>query len=164
MDLYTGPVGSANLPQQIHDFNPHIDSNDVFWTVPVARDAVEVDFDGARASLRVNELAVFDDHDTANSLTDGLGLPGDLGFPYPPIAPVFPVRATVTFDVEWNGLVTTAEINNPSQGFKGTFLETGATIKWSAEEEGFRFQSETPNPSRNMFALIGREQNGVFFS
>jgi hypothetical protein len=47
-------------------------------------------------------LEVFDDHDLANSLTDGLGLPGDLGFPYPAIPPVFPVRTTVSFEVKWN--------------------------------------------------------------
>jgi hypothetical protein len=162
--LYTGPVGSANLAQQIHDYNVHIDSNDVFWMVRVTHDAVEVDFDQARAGLRVRGLTVFDDHDLANSLTDGLGLPGDLGFPYPAIGPVFPVRATASFDVEWNGAVATAEIHNASQSFEGTFLSTEATIAWSVEQEGFRFESEAPNPSRNLISVLGREQNGVFFT
>jgi hypothetical protein len=80
LDLYTGPVGSANVTQQIHDFNVHIDTNDVFWMVRVPHDAVSVDFDNAQASIRVSGLQVFDDHDIANSLTFGLGLPGDLGF------------------------------------------------------------------------------------
>jgi hypothetical protein len=69
--LYTGPVGSANLPQQIHDYNVHIDSNDVFWMVPVPDDAVEAEFKQGRASLQVEQLKVFDDHDLANSLTLG---------------------------------------------------------------------------------------------
>ena len=73
--MYTDPAGSANLPDQIHDFNVHIDSNDVFWMVQVEHDAVEVDFDEGRARLRVRRLEVFDDHDLANSLTQGLGLP-----------------------------------------------------------------------------------------
>jgi hypothetical protein len=94
-----GPVGSANLAEQIHDFNVHIDSNDVFWMVEVEHDAVKVDFDDGKARLRVRDLPVFDDHDLANSLTQGLGLPGDLGFPFPAIAPVFP------FDVEWTGIL-----------------------------------------------------------
>lgn len=127
------------------------------------RAAVDVDFDEARACLRVNRLEVFDDHDVANSLTSGLGLPGDLGFPYPAIPPVFPVRAIVSFELEWSGLLDSAEIVNAAQGFRGSFLQTGATIKWSAEEEGFRFESEHPDPSRNLFAVIGRERNGVFF-
>jgi hypothetical protein len=127
-DPYTGPVGSADLTQQIHDYNLHIDSNGVFWMVPVAHDAVEVDFDNARARLRVSELEVCDDHDVANSLTFGLGLPGDLGFPYPAIPPVFPVRATVSFDVAWEGVITEAQLRNTSQRFEGSFLETGATV------------------------------------
>jgi hypothetical protein len=142
----------------------HVDSNDVFWMIPVSREAVDVDFDDARARLRVRQLEVFDDHDLANSLTDGLGLPGDLGFPYPNIPPVFPVRATVSFDVEWNGVVSAARIENASQRFKGSFFETRATIRWSAEQPGFRFQSEAPNPSRNLISVLGREQNGAFFT
>jgi hypothetical protein len=161
--VYTGPVGSADLTQQIHDYNPHIDANDVFWTVPVVHEALEVNFDDARARLRVSGLRLFDDHDAANSLTAGLGLPGDLGFPYPHIDPVQPVPATVSFEVEWSGLVDTAEIHNATQGFEGSFLQTGATIRWSSEERGFRFQSEEPNPTRYLFAVLGRERNGIFF-
>jgi hypothetical protein len=142
----------------------HIDSNDVFWMVPVAHNAVHVDFDDGRARLRVRGLEVFDDHDLANSLTQGLGLPGDLGFPYPQIAPVFPVRATISFDVEWNGVVATAEIQNSSQSFGGTFLQTEATIRWSARQLGFEFQSEEPDSARNLISVLGREQNGVFFT
>jgi hypothetical protein len=96
----------------------------------------------------------------ANSLTSGLGLPAEHGFPF--IAPMFPRRAIVSFEVEWSGLLDTAEIDNTSQGFKGSFLQTGATINWSASQHGFRFESEVPNPSRNLFAVIGRERNGVF--
>lgn len=142
----------------------HIDSNDVFWMVQVEHDAVDVDFDKGRARLCVKGLEVFDDHDLANSLTQGLGLPGGLGFTYPAIAPVAPTRATVSFDVEWNGIVSTAEIQNSSQSFKGSFLSTGATIKWSADAPGFHFESETPDPSRNLVSVLGREQNGVFFT
>lgn len=127
-------------------------------------DAVEVDFDSGRTRLRVRGLDLYDDHDLANSLTLGLGLPGDMGFPYPAISPVAPVRATVSFDVEWKGIVDTAQIENTTQHFKGSFLSTGATIKWSAKEEGFEFQSEAPDPSRNLISVLGREKNGVFFT
>lgn len=157
--MYTGPVGSASLALQIHDYNVHVDRNDVFWMIPVRHDAVEVDFDDARASLRVRGLHVFDDHDLANSLTQGLGLPN------PPIAGVFPVRAKISFDVEWDGALAMAQIENNSQHFKGSFLSTGATISWSAEQPGFRFQSDTPpDPTANLISVLGREQNGVFFS
>lgn len=162
--MFTGPVGSANVAQQIHDYNVHIDSNDVFWMIPVEHEAVKVDFDDVRARLRVNNLRVFDDHDLANSLTLGLGLPGDLGFSYPHIPPATPVRATVSFDVEWNGFVNNAQIHNPALSFRGSFFSAKATIKWSAEQPGFRFDSEAPNPDRNLISVLGGEQNGVFFA
>lgn len=161
--MFTGPVGSANVGQQIHDYNVHIDSNDVFWMIPVEHEAVKVDFDDVRARLSVKNLRVFDDHDLANSLTLGLGLPGGLGFPYPKIPAVAPVRATVSFDVEWNGFVNNAQIHNTAERFQGTFYSAKATIKWSAEQHGFRFESEAPNPDRNLISVLGSEQNGVFF-
>jgi hypothetical protein len=151
------------LTEQIHDYNPHIEANGLFWTVPVRDRAVNVDFDSARARLRVRELALFDDHDLANSLTSGLGLPGDLGFPYPAIPGVAPVRATVSFEMEWSGLAASAQVRNAAQGFRGTFFETGCTIKWSARQKGFTFRSEDPDPARNVIAIIGRERNGMFF-
>src|ERR1700693_2238967 len=101
--------------------------------VEMEHGAVQIEFDQGRARLLVRNLGVYDDHDLANSLTQGLGLPGDLGFPYPAIPAVAPMRAKVSFDVEWNGILATAQINNTTQNFKGTFLSTGATIKWSAE-------------------------------
>ena len=132
--------------------------------IRVAHSAVDIDFNNGRANLRVHGLEVFDDHDIANSLTYGLGLPGGLGFPYPQIPPVPPTRATVSFDVEWNGAITAAQINNATQRFKGSFLSTNATIQWSVEQPGFRFDSEPPNPTRNLISVLGREQNGAFFT
>lgn len=132
--------------------------------VPLSSDAVKVDFDSGQASLRVKNLGVYDDHDLANSLTLGLGLPGGaLGMGSPAIPPVAPTRATVSFDIEWNGVINTAEIHNPTQTFQGTFLSTGATIAWSAEQPGFRFDAPA-DPNANLISVIGREQNGVFFS
>lgn len=126
--------------------------------IPVSHDAVEVDFDSAQARLRVRDMVVFDDHDIANSLTQGLGLPT------PPIPAVFPVKARVSFDIRWNGALQTATINNTAQSFKGTFSSTQTTIEWSSEQEGFSFKSEPPDPTRNLISVLGREQNGVFFT
>lgn len=137
--------------------------------IALSHDAVEVDFDGARARLRVRNLDVFDDHDLANSLSQGLGLPANPAAnpPTPAIPGMFPFHAKVSFDVEWNGVVDMARIENSTQPnhFKGHFLSTGATISWSAEQSGFRFQSDTPpDPTANLISVLGREQNGVFFS
>jgi hypothetical protein len=167
--LYTGPVGSASVFQQIHDYNVHVDRNDVFWMIPVSHDSLEVDFDDARARLRVRNLDVFDDHDIANSLTQGLGLPANPAAnpPTPAIPGMFPVHAKVSFDIEWNGVVDMKHIENstPPNHFKGDFLSTGATISWSAEQSGFQFESDMPpDPKANLISVLGREQNGVFFT
>jgi hypothetical protein len=122
-------------------------------------DAVNVDFEDARARLKARDLEVFDDHDLANSLTQGLGIPS------PTVPGIFPVHARVSFDVKWDGVIAMEEIENPSQQFKGSFLSTGATINWSAEQSGFRFQAETPpDPKANLVSVLGREKNGVFFT
>jgi hypothetical protein len=131
--------------------------------------SVEVDFDGARARLRARNLDVFDDHDLANSLTQGLGLPANPAAtpPTPAIPGTFPVRAKVSFDVEWNGVVDMAHIENSTSPnrFSGDFLSTGATISWSAEQSGFQFESDMPpDPKANLISVLGRERNGVFFS
>jgi len=63
----------------------------------------------------------------------------------------------------WNDVLATAQIHNSAQRFKGSFLETGATIKWSAEQQGFRFESEAPSPRSNLISVLGREQNGALF-
>jgi len=141
----------------------HVDRHDVFWMIPAKDNAVQVDFDDAQARLKVRNLDVFDDHDLANSLTQGLGLPASV---VPPngIPPIFPVRATVSFDIVWDGAIDTAQINNPSEHFKGTFFATQTTIKWSSDQDGFSFESEPPNPVRNLLSVLGREKNGVFFT
>jgi hypothetical protein len=133
--------------------------------VRVGRDAIQVDFDQGKARMQVQGLQVYDDHDIFNSLTFGLGFPGDLGTALPVIPPVAPVLATASFDVRWNDPIETAEIRNTVQGFKGKFLSTHATIEWSAEEPGFHYQSDTPPKSgANLISVLGREQNGVFFT
>ena len=131
--------------------------------IPTKDSAVQVDFDNAQARLKVRNMDVFDDHDLANSLTQGLGLPATV---VPPngIPPIFPVRAKVSFDIVWNGAIDTAQINNSTEQFNGTFFATQTTIKWSAEQEGFSFKSEPQNPARNLLSVLGREQNGVFFT
>ena len=157
MDLYTGPVGQANLIQQIHDYSPGIGPKGLFWIIAVPDDSVEIDLGGGRASLRLANIAVTDAHDLANSLTKGRG------FPNPPIPPIAPVPAIVSFDIEWFNVLSQAHVTNEAQNFTGEFLETMATISWSAHEKGFDFFSEPPNPVRNVYSVICHERNGVFF-
>jgi hypothetical protein len=158
LDIFTGPVGQAGLTTQIHDYAPAILPSGLFWTMPIHPNSLEVEFNSARASMHVEGLSVPDAHDLANSLTNGHGLIN------PPIPPIAPVPATVSFDVQWSGEISRATIVNEAQNFRGDFIKTGSTIKWSSAQSGFSFESEEPNPARNIGATIGRERNGVFFS
>ena len=125
--------------------------------IPTSRDSIEINFDEGVASLRVRDVPVTDAHDLFNNLTNGHGFP-PLG-----VLPVAPVPAMVSFDIEWSGITESAKVVNIMQNFRGHFLKTGATIDWSAESANFAFQSESPNPARNLYSVIGHEQNGVFF-
>ena len=118
--------------------------------------------------MHATGLAVPDAHDIGNSLTHGHGTtnpPSPLVLP-----PIAPVPATVSFDVQWSGEiagsdgVSRATVVNETQTFRGDFIKTGSTIKWSSVQSGFFFESEDPNPARSLGATIGRERNGIFFA
>lgn len=156
MDIYAGPVGLVTA--QIHDYSPPIASNGLFWTIPIDPDSLQIEWDAGRASLHIADLPTRDAHDLANNLTNGHGLTN------PPIQPIAPVPATVSFDVEWSGVISRGEVVSDAQNFKGDFMKTGSTIKWSSAQSGFVFESEEPNPARNIGAVIGNERNGVFFA
>ena len=92
MDIYAGPVGQANVTQQIHDYAPPIASNGLFWTIPIEPNSLQIDLEKGRASFHMTDLSIPDTHDLANNLTNGQGLTN------PPIPPIAPVPATVSFD------------------------------------------------------------------
>lgn len=156
MDVFTGPVGSANVTQQIHDYSPGISPNGLFWIISAPRDAVQVSLGSGTASLTMSDVPVIDAHDLANSLTNGQGL-ASLGIP-----PVAPRPATVSFDIEWSDVIARAEVTNEAQDFTGQFVETSATVNWSANTAGFLFVSEASN-QRSFYSVVGHERNGVFF-
>ena len=143
--------------QQIHDYNPGIAANGLFWVIAASPDVAQIDLDSATASLKMTDVPVMDAHDLANALTGGKG------FSNPPIPPIAAVPATVSFDIEWRGLTERAIVTNENEDFTGQFIETGATIQWSSNQSGFQFVSEAPNPARNVYSVIGHERNGVFF-
>jgi hypothetical protein len=160
LDIFTNSVGLADTTKQIHDYAPFITPSGLFWTMPLHPNSVQVQFNSARASMHVDGLSIPDTHDLANSLTGGKGF-ASMGIQIPPIAPV---PATVSFDVQWFGEISRATVVNEAQNFRGDFIKTGSTIKWSSMQNGFFFDSEEPDPSHNLGATIGRERNGVFFS
>jgi hypothetical protein len=123
----------------------------LFWTIPVPRRSIDVHLGAGQASFRLT-TEIFDDHDLMSSLTGA--------FPAG-----FPQMAEVTFDIEWGGVLDRARIRNQAMNFEGEFVQTGCTIEWSARNpsSGFTFSSAPAETSQNVYALLGRERNGVFF-
>ena len=120
--------------------------DEVFWTIPISPDRVQVDLDNAAASYEINGLQTLDFRDTDNDLKHGPSVP-----------------ATASFRVEWSGINKRVKIRDRVNGFAGQFIEATATIEWSAKEDGLSFVSEPAETSHTEFAMIGHERNGVFF-
>ena len=99
--------------------------------------------------MRVTDLETEDYGDLCNALSDGVS-----------------VEADVSFDVQWSNPTEKTRIRNAAadQRFTGLFSKTNATVEWSAEEEGFEFQSDPASTSTVVWAEVGEERNGVFFS
>jgi len=117
----------------------------------VPHNAVDVHLGSGQASFRLT-TAIPDDHDLKSSL------PGV--FP-----PGYPQSAEVSFDVEWSNILDSQHIRNEAMNFEGDFLKTDCTIEWTSSDPatGFAFTSESANPNRTLYAVIGHERNGEFF-
>ena len=74
------------------------------------------------------------------------------------------VPATVSFDVRWREVIQPLQLHDDANQFEGSFLQSQAVIEWSIRQEGFEFQSDPVETSETVFAMFGREKNGVFFS
>lgn len=121
----------------IHDFNPLIAPNGLFWTTAIPAESVAFDIGKPSASLHLANL----------SLTDTI-----------PNVP-----ATVSLDMQWSGKTARVTVEDPVNGFAGDYRECSATIAWSAVEAGFSFASDPAATSVTKFAELGRERNGRFF-
>ena len=118
--------------------------------MPIARDAVSVQFGAGRARYAVSDMA----------MPDFFNIPNALFRFQDPVS----VPAIVSFDITWSGPITDRmDVNDPVEGFEGQFVLNQATMTWSAEsQDGFRFVSD-PSPTTSAFAMLGKERNGVFF-
>lgn len=138
---------------QIHDYNPGINDVGVFWTVPVPKDAVQVHQGAGRAVLEMTNMPMPDWFDFPNSV----------------LQTIPPEDAVVSFRVEWNVDGPWRTVDNPDEQFRFKFQESaapdGASIEWwAANAGGFTFQSDPASESVNLYANLGRERNGVFYT
>jgi hypothetical protein len=144
MDLYKGQVAPTH---QVHDFNPGITPSGLFWVIRIPDESVEVDLDEAEASMDLDDVDIEDYHDIVNAVHDGPS-----------------VSADVSFRIRWSGVTKRVHVRDEKNEFVGDFIEDTATIGWSAHTEKFKFVSDPANTSTTLFAEIGHDRNGEFFS
>jgi hypothetical protein len=71
--------------------------------------------------------------------------------------------ARVSWDMHWSGAVGQSKVNDDKNRFRLDAVETKCVIDWSSEgPEGFTFEAD-PGSSNAVYALVGRERNGVFY-
>jgi hypothetical protein len=99
--------------------------------------------------MKVRDLEMEDYFNLFNALSDGPS-----------------VEAEVSFEVRWDNPIAKKKVRNEAadQRFTGLFTQTRARVEWSAEEEGFEFHSDPLFTSTTVYAEVGEERNGVFFS
>ena len=137
-------------------------ATNVFWAVEIPGESSEVDLDEGTASLHVQNVCVYDSFTIPNSI---MGVNRTVN----------QVKGIInSLDIDWSGIITTETANQPINKMRGTFVENTAKVAVTATTprtavtalsngHGFRFDSDPPSTSVNHFALIGHEQNGVFF-
>jgi hypothetical protein len=97
--------------------------------------------------MTVDQLEIEDYHDFVNALKDGPSVPSN-----------------VSFHMRWSGVQQRVHLHDVQKKFDAHLILDTATIGWSARQKGFKFVSDPANTSTTVFATIGSERNGVFFS
>jgi hypothetical protein len=143
-----GAVGDST--QQVHDFEPGIARSGLFWTIPIAASAIDVDPGSGRARLHAANVRVADYHDFFNAVLGG----------GPP-----PLPSHVSFDVRWPGKGGRQDVRDETFGFTGHYVTSAATISFTASNDGsgVRYTSDPSSQYNVGSPAVGHERNGVFF-
>lgn len=105
-----------------------------------------VNFGSGRASLHVEGLSARDFFNIPNALNNG----GSLG-------------ATASFTIHWHGVTSHRHVRNDTLHVAGLFLQTHATIEWTATNaHGFTFTADKGGQTAVAAQLV-HLRNGVFF-
>lgn len=136
-------------PVQVHDFNPGIRQNGLFWTTPVSADSVDVDLGAGTASLDVTDIQQKDFFDFENAMLGN----GDT-----------PRQGRVSFRVEWTANGQAEDVDNADQEYSGTVRPALAQMEWSGQSGDFEFQSAPLSSSTTDGAQLGSCSNGSYYS
>jgi hypothetical protein len=145
LDVFEGQFGSPTQVQ-IHDFNPGIASNGLFWTADIGGGAVDAHPGKGSAAMDVRNLPARDYHDLVNAITGGSFLP-----------------AVVSFRVEWARAGERHHFHDADISFDADLVLTTAKAWWAGETSAARYVADDIATSASLFAEVGHERNGVHF-
>lgn len=150
------PDAVGDPTHQSHDFEPGIAPSGLFWTIPIAPSAIDVDPGRGRAHLHADNVAVTDFHNFFIAV--GLSPP-----------PPSPLPSHVSFDVRWPGDGERQKIRDEKFGFTGQYVASATTISFTAFNDGGGvIYSSLPDgqhpPAGATLPAVGHERNGKFFS
>jgi hypothetical protein len=118
--------------------------------VRLPNDNIAANPGAGQATWKTSELALTDFIMIPNSLNNGALMPTSPG--------------VVSFTLDWSGATGRAEVHDETLQVAGLVVTTGASIQWSGRNAtGFSFTSD-PAGQTALFAQVGHESNGVFFS
>jgi hypothetical protein len=151
VDVYDPSLGPS--PVQIHDLNPGIKADGLFWTIAIPDEGIDVHLGKGVASMQATNVPIDDYGDIGNALLGG--------------GPA-PIPGRVAFTVEWRGVSKRVNIRNTNPpasggGFAGEFIRNAAQMQWTATVGDLMFFSDPLTTSSSDFAEIGHERNGSFF-
>ncbi len=131
---------------QVHDFDPGIATNGLFWTVEIDRRDLDVHPGSGEASLVIRDLDLLDYFSIPNAFLRGPSNP-----------------ARVSFEVRWAKGRKKVRIRDEENRFDVKLIENSATMAWTASTLGETFESGPARESTSLLAEVGRERNGRFF-
>jgi hypothetical protein len=121
----------------------------LFWTEAVRNSTVEADPEEGQATLDLTSEdvpEVKDFHNIPNSLSGGTG-----------------DDASFRLHVEWDGEGAVRTVNDATNQVAARFVKGPGSISFRATNGSFTFDAAREG-QRVIFAEVGRERNGVFFS
>ena len=137
--------------EQVTDFNPGIQSNGLFWTLPIAPGMVDIDPAGGSARFVARNLPIPDYGNFGNSLSDGPS-----------------TASRVDFEVTWTATGAPVHLSSPAppQGFDfvADYRPAEARITFSAshDQSDVAYHSDSSGQNNPFPGVVGTERNGVF--
>lgn len=97
--------------------------------------------------MNVHNLELEDYHDGVNALLDGPSVEG-----------------VASFRIEWTKSSDKHRFRDAANQWRANVVFNSARVEWSAETAMARYVTDPAAPQLTLFAEIGQERNGVFFS